>query len=48
VDFVLEVKGEFCYRVRSILAAADREADYVEAGLNTGVCYNPLHNDLDS
>jgi hypothetical protein len=24
-----------------------RDADYVEAGLDTGVCYNPLHNELD-
>ena len=24
-----------------------RDADYVEIGLDTGVCYNPLHNDLD-
>ena len=24
-----------------------RDADYVEVGLDTGVCYNPLHNDLD-
>jgi len=44
---VLEVKGDFCSQVRRILAAANREADYLEVGLNTGVCYNPLHNDLD-
>ena len=25
----------------------DREQDYVEVGLDGGVCYNPLHNDLD-
>ena len=24
-----------------------RADDYVEIGLDTGVCYNPLHNDLD-
>jgi hypothetical protein len=24
-----------------------RDADYVEVGLDTGVCYNPLHNELD-
>ena len=44
---VLEVKGDFCGQVRRILAGANREADYLEVGLNTGVCYNPLHNDLD-
>src|SRR3990170_3547100 len=35
---VLEVKGDFCTQVRSILAAANREGDYLEIGLNTGVC----------
>jgi hypothetical protein len=44
---VLEVKGDFCRQVRGMLAAAGREADYLEIGLNTGFCYNPLHNDLD-
>ena len=44
---VLEVKGDFCQQVRGILRAAGREADYLEIGLDTGVCYNPLHNDLD-
>lgn len=44
---VLEVKGDFCEQVRSMLRSSGREADYVEIGLETGVCYNPLHNDLD-
>ena len=44
---VLEVKGDFCHRVRAMLSAAHREADYLELGLDTGFCYNPLHNDLD-
>ena len=44
---VLEVKGDFCRQVRAMLAAAGREADYLDIGLDTGVCYNPLHNDLD-
>ena len=44
---VMEVKGDFCRQVRSILARAQRQDDYVEIGLDTGVCYNPLHNDLD-
>jgi hypothetical protein len=44
---VLEVKGDFCRQVRTMLVAAGREADYLDIGLDTGVCYNPLHNDLD-
>ena len=44
---VLEVKGDFCRQVRDILTRADRAEDYVEIGLDGGVCYNPLHNDLD-
>jgi type IV secretory system conjugative DNA transfer VirD4/TraG family protein len=44
---VLEVKGDFCQQVRRMLHGANRDADYLEIGLNTGVCYNPLHNDLD-
>ena len=44
---VLEVKGDFCKQVRGILAKVNREDDYLEVGLDTGVCYNPLHNDLD-
>jgi hypothetical protein len=44
---VLEVKGDFCQQVRHMLADAHREGDYLEIGLDTGVCYNPLHNDLD-
>src|SRR5207247_11322824 len=44
---VLEVKGDFCGQVRSILSGAGRGDDYIEIGLDTGVCYNPLHNDLD-
>jgi hypothetical protein len=44
---VLEVKGDFCRQVQRMLRSADREADYLEIGLDSGVCYNPLHNDLD-
>ena len=44
---VLEVKGDFCHQVRNILARAGRSDDYLEIGLDTGFCYNPLHNDLD-
>jgi len=44
---VMEVKGDFCGQVRTMLAKAGRADDYLEIGLNTGYCYNPLHNDLD-
>ena len=44
---VLEVKGDFCGQVRTILKEAGRESDYTEIGLDSGLCYNPLHNDLD-
>src|SRR5262249_29545356 len=44
---VLEVKGDFCRQLRGMLASANRSGDYLEVGLDTGVCYNPLHNDLD-
>ena len=44
---VLEVKGDFCRQVQQMLRSANREADYLEIGLDSGVCYNPLHNDLD-
>jgi len=45
---VLEVKGDFCRQVRGMLARAGRDADYLEIGLETGVSYNPLHNDVDA
>ena len=44
---VLEVKGDFCKQVRGILKQAGREHDYIEIGLDSEYCYNPLHNDLD-
>ena len=44
---VMEVKGDFCQQVREMLARSGRKEDYVEIGLDTGRCYNPLHNDLD-
>ncbi len=39
---ILEVKGDFCYQVQDILAAAGREQDYIEIGLKTGRRWNPL------
>lgn len=44
---VMEVKGDFCRQVKTILDGSNRTDDYIEIGLNTGTCYNPLHNDLD-
>jgi hypothetical protein len=45
---VLEVKGDFCHQVRSILKELDREGDYVEISLDSTYCYNPFQNDLDA
>src|SRR6516162_6793088 len=45
---VLEVKGDFCRKVRAILARAGREDDYVEISLGSQYRYNPLHNGLDA
>ena len=45
---VLEVKGDFCHRVREILVRHGRADDYVEISLTSEYRYNPLHNDLDA
>lgn len=45
---VLEVKGDFCRKVREILKRDGREADYVEVSLESPYRYNPLYNDLDA
>ena len=45
---VLEVKGDFCRKVRDILDRHRRAEDYIEISLDSEYCYNPLHNDLDS
>ena len=45
---VLEVKGDFCHKVRAILARHNRAEDYVEISLDSNYRYNPLHNDLDA
>lgn len=45
---VLEVKGDFCHKVKSILEKYWRGSDYVEIGLDSNYRYNPLHNDLDA
>ncbi len=44
---VLEVKGDFCHKVREILRQRGREGDYIEISIDSEWAYNPLHNDLD-
>ncbi len=45
---VLEVKGDFCHKVRKILKRCGREQDYFEISLDCSYRYNPLHNDLEA
>ena len=45
---VLEVKGDFCRKVRDILKKHGRERDYLEISLSSDYRYNPLYNDLDA
>jgi TraM recognition site of TraD and TraG len=45
---VLEVKGDFCQKVKSILEKHARGEDYIEVSLDAEYRYNPLHNDLDA
>lgn len=45
---ILEVKGDFCHRVRRILARHGREDDYLELSLDSPYRYNPLANDLEA
>jgi hypothetical protein len=45
---VLEVKGDFCHKVKTILATHGRESDYLEISLDSPYRYNPLYNDLDA
>jgi hypothetical protein len=45
---VLEVKGDFCHKVRKILKRYGREDDYFEISLYCQYRYNPLHNDTEA
>lgn len=45
---VLEVKGDFCHKVRQILKKHGREDDYLEVSLDCPYRYNPLHNDMEA
>jgi hypothetical protein len=42
---VLEVKGDFCEQVKHVLHRHGRAEDYLELGLESDYCYNPLHNE---
>jgi hypothetical protein len=45
---VLEVKGDFCYKLRQLMASHGRSDDYCEVSLDGPYRYNPLHNDLEA
>ncbi len=45
---ILEVKGDFCRKVKGILDKHGRGEDYIEISLESEYRYNPLHNDLDA
>jgi hypothetical protein len=45
---ILEVKGDFCRKVKGILDRHGRSADYIEISLDSQYRYNPLRNDLDA
>ena len=45
---VLEVKGDFCHKVRRLLGTYGRSEDYLEVSLDSEYRYNPLHNDMEA
>ncbi len=45
---VLEVKGDLCRQLDSVMRECGRQDDYVEVGLDGSWRYNPLHSDLDA
>ena len=45
---VLEVKGDFCFKVKKLLSKYGRTDDYMEVSLHSEYRYNPLHNDQDA
>lgn len=45
---ILEVKGDFCHKVKGILELHGRVSDYAEVSLESIWRYNPLYNDLDA
>ncbi len=47
-SLVLEVKGDFCHKVRGILEKHGCAEDYAEISLVSPYRYNPLHNELEA
>jgi hypothetical protein len=45
---ILEVKGDFCHKVKDILDRHGRSEDYIEVSLDSEYRYNPLQSDLDA
>ena len=45
---ILEVKGDFCHKVKEILDRHGRSDDYIEVSLDSEYRYNPLQSDLDA
>ena len=45
---ILEVKGDFCHKVKDILDRHGRGEDYIEVNLDSEYRYNPLQSDLDA
>jgi hypothetical protein len=45
---VLEVKGDFCQKVRQIMKKHGRCTDFIELNLESRYRYNPLHNELEA
>ena len=45
---ILEVKGDFCRKVKQILERHGRGDDYIEISLDSEFRYNPLQSDLDA
>src|SRR6202045_2333532 len=44
---VLEVKGDFCGKLKEILQKRGRADDYIEIGLDSEWAYNPLYTDRE-
>jgi hypothetical protein len=45
---ILEVKGDFCHKIKDILARHGRQDDYIEISLDSEYRYNPLYSDVDA
>lgn len=45
---ILEVKGDFCVKVKQIMDDCGRGSDYIELAFDRRYRYNPLHSDLSA